>query len=208
MHPNKTFRVDDSAKLLGFLRARGFGTLSAVTDAGLQGASVPFVVDADINRLRFHLSRGNTLVPTLASGADVFLSVMGEDAYISPDWYGVENQVPTWNYVTVHVKGHCSALPDDDLPSVLDDLSAEFETRLAPKPPWTRAKMDEAILERMQRSIQPFAISIASMDGTWKLSQNKPIANIQGAIEGLEGRDDVSSTAMATLMKQAAGASS
>ena len=41
----------------------------------------------------------------IANGAAVRLIVEGPEGYISPDWYGVADQVPTWNYVAVHLVG-------------------------------------------------------------------------------------------------------
>lgn len=201
VHPNKLFRVSDEAQLLDFLVTRGFGTLVAVTDEGLKGASIPFVVDRGKRRLRFHLARGNALVPALTEGTQAFLTVNGPDAYISPDWYQSPDQVPTWNYVAVHVQGSCGPLAEEDLPVLLDDLSAMREERLLPKTPWTRAKMTPERDERMRRAILPFEFRITSLEGTWKLSQNKEGADYDGAVAGLEARGDAMSAGVAGLMK-------
>lgn len=66
--------------------------------------------------------------------------------------------------------------PAPDLRAHLDRLSAQFETRLLPKTPWTAAKMDPDALARMMRMIQPFRLIVEEIDGTWKFSQNKPEA--------------------------------
>ena len=101
------------------------------------------------------------------------ISVLGPDGYVSPDWYGVPDQVPTWNYVAVHLRGHLDPLPPESLSDLIDRQSALFEERLAPKPPWTAAKMSDGVKDRMMRAILPFRLTIASIDGTWKLNQNK-----------------------------------
>ncbi len=203
MHPNKTFRVTDRVRLNEFVRQKSFGQIVALTDKGLRGGTVPFLLDEEPARLRFHLSRGNALVPTLTKGAEAFVSFLGADAYISPDWYGIPDQVPTWNYVAVHVRGHCEALPTDALPVILDDLSAQHEARLAPKTLWTRAKMTPERDEGLQRGILPFALTIDSMEGTWKLGQNKPDAAILSTIKALNARGDAMSGDIAALMQEA-----
>ncbi len=202
MHPNKLFRVEDRHHLFAFVKERGFGTIVAQTGEGLRGVNVPFVTDTADNRLRFHCSRGNRLVETFGSECDVMIIVNGPDAYISPDWYEGENQVPTWNYVTVHMQGVCRPLPEDALPSQLDDLSAYFEARLAPKAPWTTGKMDPEIYERMRRHILPFEVEVSDIEGTWKLSQNKHGADHEGAVAGLEATGDTGSAAIAALMRE------
>ena len=99
---------------------------------------------------------------------------LGPDAYISPDWYGAPDQVPTWNYVAVHLRGTLHALPVETLRDHADALSARFEADLLPKTPWVSTKMTEGVMERMMRMILPFRLRSPAIDGTWKLNQNKP----------------------------------
>lgn len=202
MHPNKLFGAEDRHQLFAFVKERGFGTIVAQTSDGLRGVSVPFVTDVGADRLRFHISRGNRLVSAFGAECDVMVIVNGPDAYVSPDWYESANQVPTWNYVAVHLQGICRPLPEDALPIQLDDLSAHFEAQLAPKAPWTTAKMDPRIYERMRGHILPFEIEVTAIEGTWKLSQNKHGADYEGAIAGLEGAGDAGSAAIAKLMRE------
>jgi len=202
MHPNKLFREDDRHRLFSFVKERGFGTIVAQTGEGLRGVNVPFVADVADCRLRFHCSRGNRLVEAFGSECDVMIVVNGPDAYVSPDWYEGENQVPTWNYVTVHMQGICHPLPEDALPKQLDDLSAHFEAGLAPKALWTTGKMDEEVYAKMRRHILPFEIEVTDIEGTWKLGQNKHGADYDGAIVGLEGTGDARNAAIAALMRE------
>ncbi|MEM9756314.1 MAG: FMN-binding negative transcriptional regulator, partial [Pseudomonadota bacterium] len=125
--------------------------------------------------LELHLARNNPIVAATTEPTPAILSCNGPDGYVSPDWYkdARNAQVPTWNYVSVHVRGTLARLPDDALPGHLDRVSAHFETRLAPKRPWTAAKMPAGLLDRMMRAIVPFRFAIEAVDGTWKLNQNK-----------------------------------
>jgi transcriptional regulator len=67
----------------------------------------------------------------------------------------------------------------------VDALSAEHEKRIADKRPWTSAKMSEGALPRMMRMILPFRFHITSVEGTWKLNQNKTPEVRARAAEGL-----------------------
>ena len=98
-----------------------------------------------------------------------------------PDWYGDPAQVPTWNYVAVHLRGTLHPLPHEALRAQLAVLSREFEARLAPKPEWVLDKVPAAALDRLLRQIQPFRFSVEDVDGTWKLGQNKSDALRDGA---------------------------
>ena len=177
MHPNPAFRQDPLEKNLAFARDRGFGTLTVNGPDGPLAAHIPFLLNADASFADLHLARSNPIARATLP-APALLAVSGPDAYISPDWYGphdeVPDQVPTWNYVAVHLRGVLERLPDDALRPHVDALSAEHEGRIEGKRPWTSAKMTENALPRMLRMILPFRFRVTSVDGTWKLNQNKP----------------------------------
>lgn len=182
MHPNPIFRGEDDIRNLGFARERGFGVLAVPHEEMPLLAHVPFLIDAEGASLEVHLLRSNPIARLLhKEGPKIAkIAVSGPDSYISPDWYGVEDQVPTWNYVAVHLSGVLEPLPQEDLPGLLDRLSADFEARLLPKAPWRRDKMTPDVFEKMLRMIQPFRMRIERIDGTWKLGQNKP-SEVRGA---------------------------
>lgn len=124
--------------------------------------------------------------------------------YVSPDRYGIDDQVPTWNHVAVHLRGHLHRLPQDDLPAHSERLSYAMEARLAPKPPCKVAKVAPDVLARFQRMIVPVAMTVDAVDGTWKLNQNKTDAARLAAADRLE-RDGFGQerAALAALMRGA-----
>jgi transcriptional regulator len=187
MHPAPAFRVADAGPLLDHLRRRPFVTLSAAPQGRLFAAHAPVIVRerADGVALDFHLSRTNALTAHFDAGFPALAVSLGPGAYISPDWYGDPDQVPTWNYQAVEAQGPVSALDEADLVRLLDDLSAQEEARLAPKPPWTRAKMTSGRFEAMLRGIRGARLSVESLEGTFKLSQNKSSAARAGVAAAL-----------------------
>ena len=175
MHPNPAFRYVPEDQNLRFAASRGFGVLAIAGEDGMPLIShVPFVLEGD--KALFHLVRSNPIARRLRVAAPVKLAVSGPDSYISPDWYQAEDQVPTWNYVAVHLSGMAELLPQDRMREVLDKLSDRFEEQLAPKPIWKMGKMPDDLLERMMRQIVPCVLTISDVQGTWKLAQNKPEA--------------------------------
>ena len=177
MHPNPAFRRVARATSLEFARAQGFGQLLINgADGWPLVAHVPFVLDAPGAVAGFHLVRSNPIARAVGQGVPARLVVQGPHSYVSPDWYETPQQVPTWNYVAVHLSGEIRPCTSDALLAQLDQISAQFEARLAPKRPWTHAKMEPQVMEGMMRQIVPFALHVAQVDGTWKLGQNKPDA--------------------------------
>ena len=183
MHPNPAFCKVPTQRNLDFARARGFGVLSVNGAAGPVLAHVPFMLAGDGSYADLHLARSNPLIAAVPGPA--VLAVSGPDVYISPDWYGLDDQVPTWNYIAVHLRGSLAALSIDTLRPHLNALSARNEALLAAKPEWTADMMSEGVMERMMRMILPFRLTIAAVDGTWKLNQNKVPEARAGVIAAL-----------------------
>jgi transcriptional regulator len=187
MHPALGVRQEDEATVIAHLARYSFATIAAAP------AGRPFVAHAPVlvRRLAtglvldFHLSRGNALTPFLAQGFPAVAVSLAADAYVSPDWYETPGAVPTWNYASVEAEGPIAALDDDGLIALLDDLSAQEEARLLPKPMWTRAKMAPGRFEAMCRSIIGARLTVERLEGTFKLSQNKDEADRAGVMAGL-----------------------
>ena len=137
---------------------------------------VPFLLAEDGELIHAHLSRANPMLDLLEEGEQpAVLAVIGPDGYISPDWYETDpGQVPTWNYVAVHLRGRLRLRPVEALRGHLEALSANFEQRLLPKPPWRVDKVPERQLQALMRAILPIELEIEAVEGTWKLNQNKP----------------------------------
>ncbi len=185
MHPAPLFRETDPETLIARLRAHPLGLVCVPGEVAPLVAHTPALASFDGRtvRLRFHLSAHNPVTRCLEAGAAALIVFTGPDAYISPDWYGpVPNQVPTWNYLSAEAEGTPSPT---DAATFLDDLSAHFESALAPKPPWTRDKMDPASFAMQVRGIRAFELTPIRFEGISKLSQNKTAEAREGVIDGL-----------------------
>lgn len=183
MHPDKRFAWTDRAELLAFVADIAFAQIFAATPDGPMVVHAPVIVTAD-GHLRFHLARRNRIGAHL-DGATALACVTGPNAYVSPDWYGMADQVPTWNYLAVEAEGPVRRLSEDELMAQSDALSAAHEARLLPKRPWTRAKMAAGKFEAMLPAIAGFELEITALRGTRKLGQNKDAAARAGVIAAL-----------------------
>lgn len=185
MHSNPAFRSDDQATGLAFARNRGFGVICVTGPDGIIASHLPFVLEA--TTLDAHIPRSNPVGRLLREGPlPALMIVSGPDGYISPDWYGAEEQVPTWNYVAVHLRGEIALRPQETLRQHIDDLSALNEARLLPKKPWTLDKNSDEGTERLMRMLLPIRMTVRTVEQTWKLNQNKTDAQRDGAAAGLE----------------------
>ena len=175
MHPNPSFRNTSDGHGWELVSQTSFGTLVQSTSGLPLISHVPFLLSACQSYIELHLVRSNSIARVeVGEAVPTTMIVNGPDGYISPDWYRIDDQVPTWNYVAVHLTGQLVRLEDDALEPLLARLSDHFESQLHPKPIWTMEKMTDDVKKKMMRQILPFKFEISELHSTWKLGQNKP----------------------------------
>ncbi len=152
------------------LRRPGTGNLVTVHEGVPEATMVPFYLDQDKNALVTHLVRNNpqARLPVTGPGLVVLDDV---DAYISPRWYAtnkVKANVPTWDYITIHVRGAVRVDPD---PAVALAVARRL-TDLHEDPEVLQRVGDQA-LERMARAIVSVEVAVEEVRGKAKMSQNR-----------------------------------
>lgn len=203
MYRPAAFAVDDHDVLHATMRDSSFATIAGVVRDRLRFAYAPVIVDREpkpLGCLRFHLARGNPLAEI--DGAEVHLSFLGPSAYVSPDWYKTRGSVPTWNYIAVEAVGRTCLLDEGELHRLVVDLSAIHEERLRPKPPWTADMIPKERLTALVAGIRGFAVALETLEGQFKLSQDKSSENVAGVIAGLQSCGDPASVAVARAMRR------
>lgn len=115
MHPNPVFRRADNKRIINFAHDRAFGALSINGDAGPLITHIPFQLSEDGTYVEAHVLHSNPLYRAIENPARGVMAISGGDGYVSPDWYGMDDQVPTWNYVACHLRGTVRRLPDAEL---------------------------------------------------------------------------------------------
>jgi len=177
------------------LTQHGAADLVTAAASGLTATLIPFVYDPTVGEhgaLLGHLARNNDQWRQQVIG-DALVIVPGPDAYVSPSWYASTAEhgrvVPTWNYVTAHVYGQL-VIHDD--PEWVDALVRRLTDRHeADSPhPWSVDDAPASFIAGQLRAIVGVELVISRVDAKAKLSQNRPAADIDGVITGLEGRGD------------------
>lgn len=172
MHVPAAFRVDDETRLLDAVERWPFGLLVDAVAPDEPGAShVPFVLERPARRLSTHLAAGNPQARRI-DGARVLAVFRGPHAAVSPHELGeIERNVPTWNYIAVHVRARARRLHGRAAQHVLDRAVAAHEPG-----DWRRTTLEDDMRRRLEGAIAAFALDIETITGCWKLSQNKATA--------------------------------
>ncbi|WP_273185740.1 FMN-binding negative transcriptional regulator [Hyphomonas adhaerens] len=192
MHPARRFHVTDPAVLRQRVLDHPFAVISAISDGQPVAAHAPVLPSGGGGALslRFHFSVANPVTKALLAGSPALAVFTGPHAYVSPDWYGIDDQVPTWNYISVEAAGPVTRLDDAAMRQLIDDLSDHFESGLAPKPIWKTAKMTPARLEALYRGLVAFELRPERFEGIAKLNQDKPASARAGVIDALDATEN------------------
>lgn len=186
------FACDDRDALLGFVRHYPFATLITQGSEGPWVSHLPLFCEN--GQLFGHLARANPQTRALG-GADALAVFHGPHAYVSPRWYETAPAVPTWNYAVVHAQGPARLLNADETAQVMDRMSDLYE----PGSEWSFAGLPDDYRAGMLRGIVGVSMAIGRLEGKFKLSQNRPAADRQGAVRHLE-QGSAEEQAVARLM--------
>jgi transcriptional regulator len=138
--------------------------------------------------LQGHVAKVNSFYNDCDLDNEIQCIFHGPNAYISPNWYPSKQidgkAVPTWNYAVVHVHGTLKTFADKDwLLNHLDLASQTYERNQ--KQPWSIHDAPEKYIDSMTKAIIGIEIEVTKIIGKTKMSQNHPLQNRQGVIQGL-----------------------
>jgi transcriptional regulator len=182
------FREDRPEVLHQAIRRIAFATLVTEGLDGLIANHLPFLLDAERGVLRGHVARANPVWREARLDREALIIFLGPDAYITPSWYATKaatgKVVPTWNYLTVHARGRLEFFDDvERLRVLVTDLTNRHEEARAES--WAVTDAPAAYIDTMLRAIVGVELSIARLDGKWKMSQNRDPADRHGVRDGL-----------------------
>jgi transcriptional regulator len=205
MYTPAHFKEDRIDVLHQLIAHHPLATLITMTADGLNANHIPLMVDAshspvggEFGTLRGHVARSNSVWQTFKPEVNALVVFQGPDAYISPSWYPSKQQhgkvVPTWNYAVVHAAGPL-VIRDDEawMREFLNGTTNHFETtRNTSAPRWKMSDAPEEFLQTMMRAVVGIEIPIVSLEGKWKVSQNRAMADREGVAMALQaGSRDV-----------------
>lgn len=214
MYQPPLFRETRPEILHALIRAHPFGLLVSNGSEGPVANAMPFLLDSDVppnGRLRVHLAKANPHWRLLADNPDarVLVVFQGVDSYITPSWYETKREtgkvVPTWNYAMVQVGGTARVIEDAAwLGRQIADLTDAHE-RARPEP-WAVTDAPDTYVQSQIKGIVGIEIDITEINGKWKVSQNRPVADRAGVVGGLEAeRDNAAAQEMAGLVRRFGG---
>lgn len=206
MYLPEHFREDDVAEMHALMRAHPFATLVTHGADGLIASHLPTVLKPDpspFGTIEAHLARPNGQWKSADPDADALVIFTGPEHYIHPGWYPSKAEhgkvVPTWNYAAVHAYGRLEVVDDmEQLRQHVSELTAQQEAPRAA--PWAVSDAPESYINVMLRGIVGVRLVISRLEGKWKMSQNRELAERDGVVQGLGGEADPKAAEVAALV--------
>lgn len=201
MYIPKYFRNNDPASIKAFIAANSFGLLINTVDNKPWATHIPmmfYTYPSGEEVLSGHISRGNKQWKSFEANPDVLAIFGGDHTYISSSWYDHEN-VPTWNYLAVHIHGKIRIVEGDKLVDHLAKMVDKYEQH--EKNPISVSAMSDPFLKNELKGIVGFEIEITEINAVSKLSQNRDDKNYEAIITNLNEREDQASKSIAKHMR-------
>ena len=171
MYIPKKYIGQDKEEAVAFMRRFNFASIITSVDEVPMATHLPFVIEQIGERIKLHahFALANPQWKEIVEKESLII-FSEPHAYISPSHYEQEENVPTWNYVSVHVYGK-AVLIEDHLAATaaLEAMMDSFEP--AYKKQWQSLSKDYK--DRMLKGIKAFELDVTRMQFKEKLSQNK-----------------------------------
>jgi transcriptional regulator len=209
MYNPSHFKQNDPQLLHEWMARYPLAALVTLSAQGLCASHIPLLHDTrpgGFGVLRGHMAKANPQWSEFTAGVRALAIFTGPQHYITPSWYPSNAEhgkvVPTWNYVVVHAQGPIRVVHNSTwLKQNVSELTAAHEAGF-PRP-WTTAGIPAGYFDGLLNAIVGIEITIESLEGKCKASQNRPEADQLGVIRGLRDLGTSEAATMAEIVAHA-----
>ena len=155
-----------------FIKQNSFGILVNQVNDRPWASHIPLELDVDKHGqevLLGHISRANFQLEDFRKEQEVLCIFNGPHSYISSSWYK-EEEVPTWNYIAVHIYGRLELLDEEAVLASLHKLVDKYERDSAD--PISIPNLSPSTMRQIE-GIIGFQIVIKDIQAAYKLSQGR-----------------------------------
>ncbi|ANH83669.1 transcriptional regulator [Niabella ginsenosidivorans] len=195
-------KMTDKEEILSFIKRFSFGMVVTMNAAGRPAAThLPFLAEEKDNGLTLlsHFAKANPQWKTIGQNENILVIFSEPHAYISPSNYEKELNVPTWNYIAVHLYGRGELITGQQ--QVTDLLNQTIET-YEPAQKAKHAALPENFKTKMMNGIVAFKVDVTDIQAKKKLSQNKTRKEQEQIIHTLAGSRNTMEQLVAAYMQQ------
>jgi transcriptional regulator len=155
-----------------FLKENSFGILVNQVEGKPWATHIPLELDVDEDGndiLVSHIAKANPQWKYFEENDDVLCIFNGPHSYISSSWY-TEEEVPTWNYIAVHVYGKIKILDEKEVLASMHKLVDKYEANS--KNPISVQNLSKKTMRQI-KGVVGFKIKVNTIQAAYKLSQGR-----------------------------------
>lgn len=175
-YPPKHHQDDNINHLIEVIKTYPLATIISVKGNEPFITHLPLIYRED-GKLIGHIDIYNPQAQLLKNGKPLTILFSGPQCYISPSIYST-TQLPTWNYIKVHLKGNVEAIESKE--ALKESLIKMTEFLEHPEPKYTLDPENPRMLGALDY-IKMFEITITYWEGKFKLSQDKKPKDTENA---------------------------
>jgi transcriptional regulator len=172
MYTPKHYKNEDLKQIREFIKSNSFGILVNQVNGRPWATHIPIELDTNEEGndiLVSHIAKANPQWKSFNEQQEVLCIFNGPHTYISSSWYKDE-EVPTWNYIAVHVYGRITLLSEKEVLASMHKLVDKYERDS--KDPISLHNMSDTTMAQI-RGVVGFIIDITDIQATYKLSQGR-----------------------------------
>ncbi len=196
------YQENRSDLIFEIIRDYSFATIITQSEDGPVISHLPLLLEVNDSgpMLLGHCAKANPQWKQFAEGQKLTVIFHGPHSYISPAWYEPKpDNVPTWNYATVHVQGSASIISEPQkVFEILQKTVKQFENEYGTG--WSLPQEPNEELSQLLRHIVAFRIDVKHIQAKFKLSQKQNSLDRNNVIENLSRMND-EQQAVAELMR-------
>ena len=200
MYTPNSYQKNEIDELKEFICQNSFGILVNQVDRKPWATHIPLELDIDSDGndiLAGHIAKANPQWKHFTEDTQVLCIFNGPHSYVSSSWYK-EEEVPTWNYIAVHVYGTLKFQNEEALLASLHKLVDKYEQNS--KEPLSLHNLSDKTMKQI-KGIVGFEIKMEDIQATYKLSQGREHDHPK-IISELEEKDNSGSKAIAKYMRK------
>jgi len=179
-YPPKHHQDDNLGHMIEVIKSYPLATVISVKEDEPLITHLPLIYRED-GKLIGHIDIFNPQTELLKNGNPLTILFYGPQCYISPSVYAT-SQLPTWNYIRVHLKGTVEAIGSKE--ALKESLIKMTEFLEHPEHKYVLEPDNQRMLGNLEY-IKMFEITITNWEGKFKLSQDKRAKDIENARQEL-----------------------
>ena len=176
-YPPKIHQDNNKEHIIEVIKTYPLATIISVKDNEPLVTHLPLIFREEDGKLSGHIDIYNPQANLLKDDNDITVIFSGPQCYISPSVY-TTTQLPTWNYIKVHLKGTVKAIESKE--SLKESLIIMTEFLEEPDHKFV-LEHGNPKMERLLDYIKMFEITINDWEGKFKLSQDKKPRDTENA---------------------------